>query len=292
MRRRLASAFSIDAALAIWALAVLVFLFAPIVTAVAYSFNEGVLGRQSVAFTSVTTHWYRVAWQNGELRSALGVSLRVAAASSIIATILGTLAGFVLARRTGVARGALEALVYLLLVVPEIVLGVALLLFFTRVGVPLGTLTLIAAHSPFMIAVIALVVRSRVLAIDRATEEASADLGAGPWRTFFGVTLPQARPAILAGMILAFTFSFDDLVISYFLTTPTVATLPVYLFATIRFGVRPDVNVVATFMLAFTLTLLSLSGLVYWWQSRRVGTPTTINASLGPLDAGFGEHVT
>jgi len=195
----------------------------------------------------------------------------VAVATAAVSVVFGTIGGMVLARHRGrLLRGSLEVLIYLLLFVPEIVLAVSSLLFFSKAGIPLSMWTLVAAHSTFSIAVVSLIVRARVLAIDPATEEASADLGAGSWRTFWAVTLPQIGPAVLAGAILAFTFSFDDLVISVFLTTPTVTTLPVYLFGSLRVGLTPDVYAIATMMVGFTLVTLGAFALVYRWQIRRL----------------------
>jgi ABC-type spermidine/putrescine transport system permease subunit II len=276
----------VNAGLGLWAVLVFAFLFAPIATAVIYSFNQGVLGRQTSTFTGFTTHWYRDAWANGELRHVVGVSFKVAIATSVLATVLGTITGYVLGRPRGrVLPVVLEALVYFLLIVPEIVLAVSMLLFYSKAGIALGLWPLVAGHSPFTIAVVAIIVRSRVVALDSATEDAAADLGAGSWRTFWDVTFPQLRPAMLAGAILAFTFSFDDLVISLFLTTPTVSTLPVFLFGTAKTGVRPDVYAIAAMMLAFTLVVLTASGLVYRWQARRSGASSRLTSVLGASDA-------
>jgi ABC-type spermidine/putrescine transport system permease subunit II len=268
-------------ALGLWTGLVFAFLFAPIVTAVLYSFNEGILGKQSATFVAFTTRWYSVAWHNDALRHSVAVSLQVALLTALIATALGTPAALALARSRGrVLPASLEMLVYLLLIIPEIVLGVGFLLFYSKLGVALGMWPLVAAHSPFTIAVVALVVRARALAIDRATEDAAADLGAGRWRIFWTITLPQLQTAILAAAVLAFTFSFDDLVISVFLTTPTVTTLPVYLFGSARFGVTPDVYAVAAVMLMFTLAMLALVALVYRWQARRVGAQVRLTSAL------------
>jgi ABC-type spermidine/putrescine transport system permease subunit II len=271
----------VESGLAVWTGLVFAFLFAPIVTAALYSFNRGVLGKQTATFTGFTTRWYRVAWENAELRHDVAVSLEVALAVAVIATVLGTSAGLVLARqRSPLLRGSLELLVYLLLIVPEIVLAVGFLLFYGELGISLGLWPLVAAHTPFTIAVVALVVRARAVAIDRATEEAAADLYAGRWQAFRTVTFPQLQTAVLAGAILAFTFSFDDLVISVFLTTPTVTTLPVYLFGGARFGVTPDVYAVAAVMLAFTLVTLGAAALVFRWQGRRLGRSARIAPAL------------
>lgn len=292
--RRLWHTSAVDGALGAWTLLVFVFLFAPIVTIVLYSFNRGVLGRQTAAFTGFTTGWYPQAWSDGELRHAVTVSFEVASATAIIATALGTVSGFVLGRHRGrLLRGSLEALVYLLLIVPEIVLAVSLLVFYSKLGVNLGLWTLVAGHTPFTIAVVSLIVRARVVAIDRSTEEAAADLGASRLNTFWNVTLPQVRPAIVVALLLAFTFSFDDLVISLFLATPTVTTLPVYLFGSVQLGVRPDVYAIAAMMLGFTLLTLALAGVLYGWQSRQEGramslirTLTRSGQSPLPIEAG------
>jgi ABC-type spermidine/putrescine transport system permease subunit II len=280
--RRVRRASWVNGALAAWTVLVLAFLFAPIVTAVLYSFNEGVLGKQTASFTGFTTHWYGVAWDNEELRHSVAVSFRVAIATAVVATLLGSIGGIVLARQRGrLVSTALEILIYLLLIVPEIVLGVGFLLFYSRAGIALGTWPLVAAHTPFTIAVVALIVRSRAVAIDHASEEAAADLGAGRWRVFWTVLLPQLQTAILAAAVLAFTFSFDDLVISIFLTTPTVTTLPVYLFGSARFGVTPDVYAVAALLFAFTLVMLAVSALIYRWQAARTGERVRLTGAVG-----------
>jgi ABC-type spermidine/putrescine transport system permease subunit II len=265
--RNWASAF-----LTVWIVAVMVFLFAPIVTAVVFSFNEGVLGRQTTTITGLTMEWYSRAWSNETIRTALATSLRVAAGTTVVATIVGTTAGFVLARsRRRLMRGTLEGLVYMLLLVPEIVLAFGLLLLFSNTGFGLGTLQLVAAHSAFTTAVVALIVRSRVLTMDPAMEEAAADLGAGRFRRATDIVFPQVAPAVLAGAVLAFVFSFDDVVISNFLATPTVTTLPVYLFGSLRTGLTPGVYAIASSMLGFTLVILAVLALGYRWQQRRVG---------------------
>lgn len=271
-----------------WIFAVMAFLFAPIVTAVLFSFNEGVLGRQTTHITGFTLEWYSVAWSDETIRSALFTSLRVAAGTALVATVVGTTAGFVLARNRGrLLRGSLESLVYLLLLVPEIVLAFGLLLMFSKASITLGTLTLIAAHSAFTSAVVAMIVRSRVVTIDRALEDAAADLGAGPVRRAIDILLPQVAPAMLAGAMLAFAFSFDDVVISNFLATPTVTTLPVYLFGSLRTGLTPGVYAIASSMLGFTLLLLTLLGLGYRWQLRRVGEKAPL---VSVLAGGSGER--
>jgi ABC-type spermidine/putrescine transport system permease subunit II len=256
-----------------WTTIVFIFLFAPIVTAVVYAFNKGVLGHQTARFTGFTTRWFATAVDDSTLRSTVWVSFRVAAAVAVISAVIGAIAGYTIARRRGRILGRmLEGLIYLLLIVPEIVIAVALLVFYTRVNVQLSLLTLIAAHTPFSIAVVSLIVRSRVAVLDRDIEEAAHDLGAATIRTFWDVLLPQIRSAVLAGAILAFTFSFDDLVISLFLSTPTVTTLPVYLFGSLHNGIRPDVFAIATMMLAVTLLLLAFAAIALRSRTRSGGS--------------------
>jgi len=261
---------------------VFVFLFAPIVTTVLYAFNRGVLGRQTSTFTGFTTQWFSAAWNNGTLRNALSVSLRAAVFVALISTAIGTLTGITLVRHRGRAlRVTLEVLVYLLLIVPEIVLAVALLLWYTKLHVPLGMVTLIFGHTPFTIALVSMIIRSRVVALDPRMEEAAADLGAGRWHTLRDVIFPQLRPAIVACLILSFTFSFDDVVISLFLSTPTVTTLPVYLFGTVRLGTTPAAYAIAVIMLVFTLVMLAVAGLLYRRQLRRGRRRARRRAALG-----------
>ena len=262
-----------DVALGLVTALALVFLFAPVVVAVVYAFNAGVNGKQSGDFTGFTTHWFSDAWEDATIRSAVGTSLRVAAMVTVVAVLLGTATGVAMVRHHRAAvRRALQGLVYLLLVVPEVVLGVSLLLLYTKAQATLGTLTLVAAHTPPTIAVVALVVRSRVLALDRRVEESARDLGAAGWQVVRDVLVPQLRPALVASAMLAFTFSFDNVVLSQFLTTPRVSTLPVYLFGTVHYGTAPTAYAVAATMLAFTFALLGLAAVAYVLLSRRAGT--------------------
>lgn len=261
-----------ERALAVVTVAVFAFLFLPIVTAIVYSFNEGVERRQTAEFTGFSLHGYRAIWDTPAVGAALRTSFESAIVASLLSTVLGTAAGIGLARATKAVRVPLGALVSVLLVVPELVIAVALLLFFSETGTQLSMATLIAGLTPFPIAVVALIVRSRVLALDRATEEAAADLGATPARTFRDVTLPQLRPALIAAVIMSFTFTFDNLIIASMLSTPEVNTLTVYLFATVsKGGVTPVGYAIAALMLVFTLALMAVAGLLYRWDARRQG---------------------
>jgi spermidine/putrescine transport system permease protein len=268
--------------LALFTGGIFVFLFAPIVTAVAYSFNKGFLGKQTSSFTGFSLNAYRSVWEKDEIRAAFTTSLQVAVFASLIAVVLGTIAGLTLARtRSRLVRGSLGSLVALLLVVPEIVLGVALLLFFTQAQFTLGMATMVAGLSPFPTAVVAMIVRSRALALDASIAEAASDLGARSAHVLRDVTLPALRPAIVSGFMLAFAFSFDDLVVAQMLSTPAVDPLTVYLFGTVKHGgVTPDGYAIAAVMLAVTVLILAAAGLVYRFDSRR-GRPGSLVASVG-----------
>ncbi len=272
-RRLLRKLDVINLGLYIWAALMIVFLLAPIVTVVVFAFNEGELGKQTATFTGFTTKWFSTAWDTASLRGGLWVSLKVAVPTAFVSVILGTAAGIAVVRHPWKpVRRWLEALMYFLLVVPEIVLGVSLLIFYTRSHFTLGYFTLIAGHSPFPIAVVALIVRSRVVALDANLEDAAADLGARSWVRLRDIVLPQLLPALIAGLIMCFTFSFDDLIISELLATPTVSTLPVYIYGSAaRNEVAPSIYAIATLMLAVTLIGFALVGLVFRFFGRRSG---------------------
>jgi ABC-type spermidine/putrescine transport system permease subunit II len=274
---------AINVMLYVWSIAVLVFLLAPIVTVVIFAFNQGEGGRQTAQFTHFTTQWFGAAWDTASLRGSMWVSLRVAVPTAFISTILGTAAGLAVVRHPWkVVRRTLEGLMYFLLVVPEIVLAVSLLIFYTRAHVTLGYLTLIAGHSPFPVAVVALIVRSRVVALDENLESAASDLGARGWARLRDIVLPQLGPAMIAGLILAFTFSFDDLLISELLSTPTVSTLPVYIYGSAARGeVDPTIYAIATLMLGVTLIGFALVGLVVRFSGRRNGGSVSLADAVG-----------
>ncbi|MGH2711091.1 MAG: ABC transporter permease [Actinomycetota bacterium] len=228
-----------------------VFLYAPIVVVVVYAFNESRLVQSWKGFG---LEWWGITWADESITKALRLSLWTAAVNAVMATVIGTAAAIGLRNVGKKSRAAFDAVMYTTLIVPEIVIAIASLLFFVTVGLPLGPVAIIITHAVFNISVVALVCRARLAGMDRALEEASADLGATRWATFREVTLPQLRPAVIAGALLAFTFSFDDVVLSTFVSAPGSTTLPLRVFSELRFGLTPKANVVATTMLAITLT--------------------------------------
>lgn len=230
-----------------------VYLYLPIVVVVVYAFNDSRLVQSWHGFG---LQWWGITWADESITKALKLSLWTAATNSVLATVIGTAAAIGLRNVGRRSRTAFDAVMYTTLIVPEIVIAIASLLFFVTVGFPLGPIAIIITHGVFNISVVALVCRARLAGMDRTLEEASADLGATRWATFRGVTLPQLRPAVLAGLLLAFTFSFDDVVLSTFVSAPGSTTLPLRVFSELRFGLTPKANVVATTMLAITVTAI------------------------------------
>lgn len=250
-------------ALWVWFGVAVVFLFAPIATAVVYSFNEGVAGKQTSAFTGFSLDWYAQAFGDSTIRQATETSLVVAFWAAVIAVVIGTVLGFELARNPSRAvRRLLAALTYILLIVPDTVLGVSLLLFYTETRIPLSEFTLIAALTPPSISVVAFVIRARVLTLDPGVEDAASDLGASRLAILRLVVLPQLGPAIGAAALIAYTFAFDNVVIANFLSTPTVNVLTVYLYGTLQYGATPAVYATATIIFGATIVVLAAAALL------------------------------
>jgi spermidine/putrescine transport system permease protein len=270
----------------LWTGLVFAFLFLPIVIVVVYSFNAG---RHVTELTGFSTQWYATAWSDRFLMSALRNSLTIAATTAVLATVLGTASALAMDRLRPRFRFLFELLTYVAIIVPGIVIGIATLIFLVTAfdflnpwlaylggpGAPelgLGAASVIAAHTLFTMAIVNVLVRTRMRGMDRTLIEASEDLYATPWRTFVQVTFPQLLPAIVSGALLAFTFSFDDFIIAFF-TSGQDQTVPIYLFASIRRGVSPEVNAIATVLLSVTVGAMVLAGLAYR-RGRRGSGPT------------------
>jgi ABC-type spermidine/putrescine transport system permease subunit II len=239
-----------------FAVLVYAFLYLPIGIVVVYAFNGG---RQTLVWDGFSTRWFGRALHDEVIRDALRNSLVIAAGNAVVACVLGTMLALALARMRPGVRAPFDALVTMTLVTPEIVFGIAALVFFVEAGVTLGLGTILLAHVVFNASVVALVVRARFVGMGQTLEEASFDLGAGPLATFRQVTLPRLAPAILAGGLLAFTFSFDDFYTSFFVSGAGTTTLPLYIFSSLRFGVSPVVNATAAIMLGLTLVAVILA---------------------------------
>jgi putrescine transport system permease protein len=238
-----------------WAVLVYVFLFTPILVVVIYSFNRG---RFLLTWDGFGADWYGVALQNEGIQRALATSVRVAAVNAIVSVVLGTMAGIALARRSGKWSRPFLILVFLILVAPEIVDAISYLIFFVRINLGWSFARLVIGHSIFNSAVVTLIVLARLQGLDESLEEAAADLGATPWRAFRQITLPLMLPAVLAGALLSFTFSLDDVIISSFVSTSGGTTLPVYVFSALRTGLRGDLAAISTVTLAATLVALGV----------------------------------
>src|SRR5688500_16044884 len=232
------------------ALLVYAFLYLPIGVVVLFAFNGG---RQVLVWEGFSTRWFGTALRDATITDAFRNSLVIAAGNAVVACVIGTMLALALPRLRGSLRVPLDALVTMTLVTPEIVFGIAALVFFVEVGVTLGLKTILIAHVVFNASVVALIVRARFVGMGQTLEEASYDLGAGPLSTFRQVTLPQLAPAVLAGGLLAFTFSFDDFITSFFVSGAGTTTLPLRIFSSLRFGVSPIINAAAVMILALTL---------------------------------------
>jgi ABC-type spermidine/putrescine transport system permease subunit II len=247
---------------------VYVFLFFPIVVVVIFAFNSGT----NVAdFAGFSTKPFSRALADDTITSAIERSLQIAVASAIIATVLGTAAALALSRVSRRVRNPFDVLVFLTLVVPELVIAVSSLIFFVNVGFDLGLVPMFLAHTVFNASLVLLIVRARFVSMGSSLEEASMDLGASALATFRQVTLPRLAPAIVAGAMLSFTFSFDDVVISNFTAGAGNDTWPLRILAGIRFGLTPDLNAAATMMLGVTLLGLGGAALILRRSARTQG---------------------
>lgn len=247
-------------------------LYAPIALVVLFSFNSGNYAADIQGFS---LRWYGETWRDPFVLEALRNSVFIAFTSATLSTIFGTLAALALQNVRGWLRFVYDALIYIAIIVPGIVIGIATLIFFVQFygwlnpllqnllgssapKLNLGLTTIIAAHTLFTMSIVLVIVRARIAGMDRSLIEASSDLYATPLATFIQVTLPQLLPAILSGFLLAFTFSFDDFIVAFFVAGPNT-TLPIYVFSSIRRGVTPKINTIATVTLMVTLTALFIT---------------------------------
>jgi len=234
-------------------LAAYVFLYAPLVLVVVYSFNDSRLNAQWVGFTFA---WYAKLFQNEQMLLAARNSLLIALAASAVSTALGTMAGFSLHRHQ---PRLLPALVLATIAIPEILMAVSLLIFFVLLNITLGMVSIVLAHITFCVGFVALVVRARLAGMDESLTEAACDLGATPAQAFRWVTLPLIMPGIVAGALMAFTLSLDDFVITFFTAGVGSSTLPLQIYTMVKIAVTPEVNAVSTLLMLLTLTLILIA---------------------------------
>ena len=253
------------------------FLYVPIVSMMIFSLNNSRLVTVWDAANSPTLRWYGALLRNRQILDAAWLSIQIAAMNATGAAILGTMAGFVLARSGRFrGRGLLASLTTAPLVMPEVITGLSLLLLFVAleqsIGWPVGRgiTTITLAHITFSMSYVAVVVQSRLATFDRTLEEAAMDLGARPAQVFLRITLPLIFPAVLSGWLLAFTLSWDDLVISQFVAGPGSTTLPMVIFSKVRLGVSPDVNALATLMVLLVACGVVVSAIVLQRRERRL----------------------
>lgn len=237
----------------------LAFLYLPILILVIYSFNAS---RLVTVWGGWSLRWYHEFFGDRAMIEASWMSLRVAVASATIATLIGTLAAVALARGERFrGRTLFSGMLYAPLVMPEVITGLSLLLLFVALNAERGFWTLTIAHTTLTMCFVAVVVQSRLGSLDRSLEEAAMDLGCAPVRAFLSVTLPLIAPAIVAGWMLAFTLSLDDLVIASFTTGPGSATLPIRIYSEVRLGVKPEINAICTLVIALIAVVIVIASL-------------------------------
>lgn len=235
------------------ALAVYAFLYVPLFIVVVYSFNDSQLNAEWVGFT---LDWYRKLFHDEEMLRAAGNSLLIALIASAASTLLGTMAGFAMHRYK---LKLLPLLVLTPIAIPEILVGVSLLIFFVMLNITLGLLSIILAHIAFCIGFVAIVVRSRLSGMDESLTEAARDCGATPLQAFRLITLPLIMPGVVAGALMAFTLSIDDFVITFFTAGANASTLPLQIYSMIKISVTPEVNAVSTLLMGLTLLLIIIA---------------------------------
>jgi spermidine/putrescine transport system permease protein len=256
---------------------VYLFLYAPIVVLVVFAFNAS---RTNAVFTQVVNqgpcgpfYWFCVLAKNNEVLNAARNTLTIATINTVVSTVIGTMAALALQRYSFPAKTFSEISLYIPIVIPEIVMGIGVLVLFTATfnainvalgltgdqRLSLGLLTVIISHIAFSIPFVALVVRARLQGFDRSIEEAAMDLGANEWVTFWRITLPSIAPGVLAGAMLAFTLSLDDFVITFFSTGPGATTLPIYIFGLLRNAVTPEINALSAVWIGVVLVVLFLA---------------------------------
>jgi len=255
------------------------FLYLPIILIIVYSFNSNPINM--LVWTDFTLDWYRSVLgfptqlteltlyieSTEQLLDAVKNSLQVAFTTTVFSTVLGTATALSLSRFRFRLKKFYQALMFIPMTMPDIVLGIALLIFFVGFGSKLGLLTIIIGHSTFLISYVFIVVSARLAGMDVTLEEASADLGANEWVTFRRVVLPQIMPGVIGGALLAFIISMDDLVITYFIAGVDSTTLPLFIYGMMRRGIKPEINTIASLMLLFSIVVASLG--IYFRSKKR-----------------------
>ena len=246
-----------------WLLGVAVFLYAPLIVLMAFSFNDS---KRNIVWKGFTFKYYAQTFADADLIAAFGNSLTIALISTVVSVVLGAFTALLLWRFRFPFKPALEGALALPIVVPEICMGVAMLVFFTEIMPwptdliwPLNLGAIIISHISFSFSFVAIVIRGRLASFNRELEEAAKDLGAGEWRVFRDILIPHMGPGLLAGALLAFTLSLDDFVITFFTSGPDTSTFPVKVYSMVRFSVTPEVNAASTILIVLTVALTAVA---------------------------------
>ena len=235
---------------------VFAFLYVPIAIIIVYSFNAT---KSNVVFSGVTLDWYAKLFNDDDVITAFVNSLTVAVISTAVSAIIGTVGAIGLQRQKFKGKGVINLLTFIPIVIPEIIMGISLLVFFSALQMDFGILTLVLAHTTFCIPFVLINVKSRLAGFDMSLEEAAMDLGASKFTVFRTITLPLIFPAVISGAMLAFALSLDDVIINFFVSGPESTTLPIKIFSMLRFGLSPEINALCTIMLLATFVVLILS---------------------------------
>lgn len=264
-----------------WLAMVAFFLYAPLITLMAFSFNDS---KRNIVWKGFTLDYYKMALTDSSLLEAFGNSLVIAAISTVVSVVLGAMAALVLWRFRFPGKTAFDGALALPIVAPEICMGVAMLVFFARVMPwpqdlpwPLNLGAIIISHISFSFPFVAVVVRARMASFNRELEEAARDLGAGEWRMIKDVIVPHMSPSLVAGALLAFTLSLDDFVITFFTSGPDTITFPVKVYSMVRFSVTPEVNAASTLLIVLTVVLTAVA-------LRLQGDPAATAGHGAPVD--------
>ncbi|SYX87190.1 ABC transporter permease [Paenibacillus alvei] len=242
--------------LALHSILLILFIYIPVFLIIAYSFNNS---RINSNWSGFTFKWYSSLFDNRQVMEALSNSLSIALISTVISTVLGTIAAIALRRMTAKRKQGVIGLLYLPIIVPDIIMGLSLLVLFSQFKIDLGKMTVIIAHITFSISYVYVIVASRLANMGKQLEEAASDLGATSWQTFRYVTLPSIWPGVLAGAIMAFTLSIDDFMISFFVAGPNSTTLPIYIYGLVKRGISPEINALCTLMIILSVVLIVLA---------------------------------
>ena len=235
---------------------IFMFIYVPIAVIVAYSFNKS---KASIVWTGFTFQWFTKLFEDDNILTAFKNSLEVAVMATAISTTIGTLGALGLYRYKFKGKGVIDGLLYIPIVIPEIIMGIALLAYFSSLNMSLGIFTIVLAHCTFCIPYVLIIVKSRLAGFDKSIEEAAMDLGANKAVVFRTVTLPLIYPAVISGAMMAFALSLDDVILNFFVAGPESTTLPLKIFSMLKFGLTPEINALCTAMLVITLLILLIS---------------------------------